>query len=501
MLRGACVAACALALSACAGEDLGVGEDARKGGSITLALDRPPGSLDPALGSRPQARQVLWQVYTPLLTLRRSTGAEGTEVVPGLARALPEVADGGRTWRLELRPGLRYSDGTPVRASDVPHSLRRVRELRSPGARLFSGVESVEADDRRRLVTYRLSEPDGAFTHALASTYAAPVPARTPVRDQGQSPPPGVGPYRLTVSNPGADPVLVRRRGFRLPEVPGANVDRVTVTVDEDPASRARRGIGGQVDATLGALPAELLPEVRSKYAGRYDERPGTATTLFALDSRRAPFDEVRVRQAVNFAVESEVFGRLLEGRLTPGCTVLPPSVSGYREPDPCPWGEPREPADLREAASLLREANAGRARVTVGGGRSEADERAVRALVRLLRKLGLRATVDRPGGAGPHASLVRLRPDVPEPGAYLGRLLGLDRQLAPAMARVRSELDPERAAEGWAALDTRLVERARVVPLGYDEDATLLSPRMDTENCAMPHPFFGVDLASFCLK
>ena len=90
---------------------------------------------------------------------------------------------------------------------------------------------------------------------------------------------------------------------------------------------------------------------------------------MFALDSRSAPFDDIRVRQAVNFAVDSEAFGRVLDGRLRAGCTVLPPTVNGYREPDPCPWGEPSEPGDLREAASLMREAGAEGARVTVGGG------------------------------------------------------------------------------------------------------------------------------------
>lgn len=492
-------AACGLLLAGCAGSDLGLGEDARKGGFVTLALDRAPQSLDPALAERPQDQGLLWQAYTPLLTLRRASGAEGTDVVPGLARGLPQLADGGRTLRLELRPGLRYSDGTPVRASDVPHSLRRVRELRSPGARLFAGVQSVEADDRARRVTFRLRRADASFPHVLASTYAAPVPARTPIADQSERPAAGVGPYRLV--RRGADAVLVRRRRFRLPEVPGGNVDRVAVTADRNAERRARRTIAGALDATVGALPAKLLPEVRSKYAARYDERPGTTSTMFVLDSRRGPFADVRVRQAANFAVESEAFGRLLDGRLTPGCTILPPAVAGYREPDPCPWGDPREPADLRQAAELVRTADATRRPVTVGGGRGRADRRVVRSFARLLNKLGLRARVDRPGGARPQAALVHLRPALAHPQAYLLSLAPLDRQLARAMRRLRSQADPERAAEGWAALDSNLVQRARVVPLGYDEDATLLSARMDAENCSRPHPVYGVDVSSFCLK
>ena len=491
-------AACVLALTGCAGEGFGVGEDARKGGSLTLALDRPPGSLDPALATGPQARLVAWQAYIAPLTLRRASGQEGTEVVPGLARRLPAISDGGLTWRLELRPGLRYSDGSPLRASDLVHSLRRVRALDSPGKRLFAGVDSVEADDRRGRVTYRLRARDGAFAQVLASTYAAPVPARVPLSDQGGRPPPGIGPYRL--ARVGGQLVLVRRRGFRLPEVPGANVDRIAVSVEPDPERRARRTIAGDLDATVGSLPAQRLPDVRSRYAERYDESAGLSTTMFALSSRSDPVDDVRVRQAVNFAVDSEAFGRVLDGRLAPGCTVLPPKVSGYREPDPCPYGDPAEPGDLRQAATLLREADAEGARVTVGGGPGALDRAVVRSFATLLRKLGLRARVVRPGVPA-QATLLHLRPVVPDPRAYLRALRGLDPQLARAARRVRADPDPERAAEDWATLDADLVERARVVPLGYDEDSTLLSARIDSANCFRAHPVFGADLSSICLE
>src|SRR5215208_85174 len=124
-MRIVACAACALAFAGCAGEGLGVGEDARKGGSITLGLDRPPGSLDPAVATGPRARLIDRQVYVGPLTLRRASGADGTEVVPGLAKSMPRVSDHGLTWTVELRPGLRYSDGTRLRARDLVRSLRR----------------------------------------------------------------------------------------------------------------------------------------------------------------------------------------------------------------------------------------------------------------------------------------------------------------------------------------------------------------------------------------
>ncbi len=378
--RVVALAACALVLGGCAGEGLGVGENARKGGTATVGLDRAPGSLDPAVASGPEARMVVRQLYVGPLTLRRARGMEGTEVIPGLARALPTVSDRGLTWRLQLRRGLRYSDGTPLKASDLAHSLRRVRALSPTGRRLFARVESVEADDRSGVVVYRLSEPDRTFAQVLASTWAAPVPGDTPLTDQAGRPPPGIGPYRLAR---GRGTLLVRRRGFRLPDLPEANVDRIVVTVEPDPERRARRTLTGDLDATVGTLPAQRLPELRSKFARRYDESVALGTTMFTLDSGSAPFDDIRVRQAANFAVDNEAFGRVLDGRLRAGCTVLPPAVSGYREPDPCPWGEPSEPGDLRQAASLMRDAGAEGARVTVGAGRSRSDRAVARSFAR----------------------------------------------------------------------------------------------------------------------
>jgi peptide/nickel transport system substrate-binding protein len=440
---------------------------------------------------------VVRQLYVGPLTLRRARGMEGTEVIPGLARSLPTVSDRGLTWRLQLRRSLRYSDGTPLRASDLALSLRRVRALSPAGRRLFARVESVEADDRSGVVVYRLREPDRAFAQVLASTWAAPVPGDTPLTNQAGRPPPGIGPYRLAR---GRGTLLVRRRGFRLPDLPEANVDRIVVTVEPDPERRARRTLSGDLDATTGPLPAQRLPELRSKYARRYDESAGLGTTMFTLDSGSAPFDDIRVRQAVNFAVDSEAFGRALDGRLRAGCTVLPPTVSGYREPDPCPWGEPSEPGDLRQAATLMRDAGAEGARVTVGAGASRSDRAVARSFARLLRKLGLRARVVAPGRPS-QAELVHLRPVLPHAELYLRALGRLDPQLARSIDRVPVDPDPERTAEDWATLDTTLVERARVVPLGYDEDGTLLSARIDAENCFRAHPAFGADLSSFCLE
>lgn len=100
--------------------------DTRRGGSITIAQSAQPDALDPALSYVADVWEALWLVYTPLLTYKRVGGEEGTELIPGLAEGLPEISQDGRTYRLKLRKGLRYSDGRPVRASDFEHTIKRV---------------------------------------------------------------------------------------------------------------------------------------------------------------------------------------------------------------------------------------------------------------------------------------------------------------------------------------------------------------------------------------
>ena len=86
----------------------------------------------------------MWLVYTPLLTYARAEGAEGSKLIPGLARALPEVSKDGLTYRLTLRKGLEYSDGSPVKASDFEHTVKRVLNLESGGSAFFLGIEGAD---------------------------------------------------------------------------------------------------------------------------------------------------------------------------------------------------------------------------------------------------------------------------------------------------------------------------------------------------------------------
>ena len=151
--------ACALAVAGCDGGITGDRGDARQGGSVLVGLAQPPDSLDPALATSPEALQALWLAYTPPMTYRRAEGAQGTQLMPGLAESEPEALDGATAFRFTLRRGLTYSDGRPVLAADVPRAIRRSRALNPRARTALSGIEDVVADERERT---RADRPEAA---------------------------------------------------------------------------------------------------------------------------------------------------------------------------------------------------------------------------------------------------------------------------------------------------------------------------------------------------
>ena len=532
--------AISLSLAGCVGGGARPAGNARQGGSITIATGAPPDALDPALATSPDAQQALWLAYTAPLAYGRAEGKPGTTPVPALAERLPRTSAEGRVYTFRLRPGLEYPGGRPVRASDFVHTVKRVLLLRSPGARLFDGVvgarayarggdpraslSGIRADDRSREVEIRLERPDAGFLAVLATTYAGIVPASTPFRDMSAHPPLGVGPYVISRRTGDTGFVMRRRRRFRLRGVPGGNLDEIRVAVVGGSARRTRGVIRGRYDSMQGEPPLPLLPLVRSQYEDRYSEHATDVVDVAFLDVRRRPFADTLVRRAVNEAIDGTKVERLSLRMLDPTCNVLPPSVLGYRKLDPCPYGDPTQPADLVKASRLVQAAGAEGARVSVWGDDEGAVPAMTRYLASTLRGLGLDARARiLPAGeyrsavarGRPQAGVIRLGGDVPSPSEYfaavdgnsLGSADGLDfgrvrdAQLDAALRELRAEPLTKPVEERWVALDKLVVDRGYLVPLGVEKRGAFLSERLDFENCNRFSPVYGSDWSSLCLK
>ncbi len=489
--------------------------DAGEGGSVSVALASAPDSLDPAVATSPTALQALWLVHTPLLTYARTEGAGGTQLVPGLAEDMPEVSDDGRTVKLLLRPGLRYSDGRRVSASDFERAVKRALRLNARGLDLFGNIQGahryarslvagpditgIAADGRTGEVRIDLLRPDPNLPYALAAPMASPVPAGIAMRDLTSGPPPGVGPYRSVPARPGTVFVLERRRGFRLPGIPAGRVDEVSGEVVDDPDAQSRAAIDSRVDVAEGQPPVDLIPRIRSELKDRYAEHPTLALEYLSMDVSQPPFASEDMRRAVSYAIDEAELKRLRDGFLEPTCNVVVPQVVGYRRLDPCPYGEREDDSDLVQARELVQESSRRPPAVIVSaeGARAGALQR---YLVQTLDKVGFRARRARTlrDRVRSQVSFARVDPTLPLPGSYLE--IVDDGVLDRRIGLLEAETPARDAADEWAALDREVVEGAEVAPYGVETVGVLMSKRMDAENCSLYHPVFGLDWSSLCL-
>ena len=159
----------------------------------------------------------MYDSYIPLLTYAHANGAAGSKVIPGLAKELPKISDGGKTYTLFLRPGLKYSNGMPVKASDFTHAVERLFKLSSAGSPFYTdivgaehfaktktgGIPGIKTNDGTGEIVINLVNPRGTFTNELGLLFVAPLPPDTPTEDLSAHPPPATGPYVITKSQPG----------------------------------------------------------------------------------------------------------------------------------------------------------------------------------------------------------------------------------------------------------------------------------------------------------
>ena len=535
-----------LALATCGGGDDDEDGGARSGGSITISQTTQPDFLDPALSYTLSGWEPMWLVYTPPLTYRRAEGEEGAQLIPGVAKELPEISPDGKTYELTLREGLRYSDGTPAKASDFEHTIKRVLNLESGGSTFYlpiagateyvengkadADIPGFDTDDRTGRITIRLTEPDGTFSNALAMNFAGLVPGDTPFENLTNDPPPGIGPYEITESVPNRRFVMEKNERFDLPGIPAGRVQQITTIISSSRARQAQDVISGELDFMSDPPPPDLKLEVKAKYPDRYEEHLTSSTYYLFMNVRVPPFDKQMVREAVNYGVDKPGLARLFAGELAPGCSFLPPGMPGYDralDVEDCPWGDPRKPPDLAKARRLIDEAGAEGAEVKVWGDTLDPDDEIATAYADMLNEIGLDAKptiIDAAvfnqtvGNARTEAQtgVTAWFQDFPHPKNFFFQLDGKaiqptnnqnfgnvdDPVLNSGIAELsREPVLTEEVAGRWGELNEHLVEEGWSVPFGHRKLATFVSERMDFDDCTRFHPVYNNDYSSFCLK
>jgi YVTN family beta-propeller protein len=515
---------------------------AHRGGTLTLVVSvegDPQDTLDPAVGALSGLGQFFGLTNDGLLAYRQVGGQAGNQLVADLARSLPHVSPDGKSYTFQLRPNIRYSTGRLVRASDFRHAIERVFKLRPrslPDAEAnFRGIRGAGSCDRRPCnlvagivadnaagtITFHLSAPDPYFPYRLTCTCAAAVPAGTSVREARERPLPATGPYRIASFIPNRSVRLVRNPRFRewsRAAQPAGFADEILLKVV--PAQKERIALveQGKADLTSSALgggPFPVPPALRP-WVHRH---PQLITQYLALNPNRPPFDDLRARRAVNYALDRNKVVQLAGGEDAnrPTCQVLPPNSPGYRRYcpytlDPSPDGGWIAPAPARAKRLIAASGTAG-APVTLWFPRF-AGIRLGRHLAGLLESLGYRVQRRSSFGGeksepfGPYFMAARAlskrgargspqivyggwMPGYPAASDFIQPLFSCrlennfgqfcDRLLERRIGRaVKLEpTDPGAANRLWAELDQEITDKALWVPLFSVYGADLVSKRV----------------------
>lgn len=477
---------------------------AHRGGTMRLLAHSAAGTIDPQVNYTAQFWQVFSMAYDGLLAFRKVPGPRGNEIVADLAEAVPTPTDGGLTWRFQLRPDLHFSTGAPVRASDVAASFRRLFRISSPTADSFYGaiegaqaclrapascvLEGVVPDDAANAVTIRLSRPDPEFALKLALPHASVLPADTPDADTGTVPLPGTGAYRIDHYDPGDTLRLVRNPHFRewsADAQPDGYPDAIDYDFGLEDEAEVTAIQNGQADWTFDAPPADRLGELGARYAAQVHLNPAFALWFLPMNTRLPPFDDLRVRQALNLAIDRSAIVKLFGGeRLAqPSCQILPPGLPGYRPY--CPY-----PLDLPRARQLVAESGTVGQTVTLVIDDSPVARSIGTYLLDVLHDLGFGArlrslssnvqfTYIQNTGNRVQASLTTWYADYPSAANFLGGIFGCSafRPGSDASPNISGFCDPAldarlRAAlahgdpPGLAAVDRAMTDQAPAVIL-----------------------------------
>lgn len=490
-------------------------------------------SIDPAVSFRSAAWQALSLVYDGLLTFRRVPGPLSATVVPDLATSLPTPQSNGTTYTFRLRRGIRYSDGREVKATDFRHAIER--QFRAETG--FAGVglallgaeqcskgrcdlsRGIVTDDRAGTVTFHLTDPDPNFLFKLALPFGAAVPVGSPKPDVGTHALPATGPYRVERYIPNRKLVLVRNPRFRewsADAQPAGYPDRLVWTFGIAPEQATTMVERGRADIMIDAPPERRLSEIARLYPSRAHPYLRAATFYLFLNTRAAPFDDVRVRKALNLATDRSAIVRQWGGSelARPTCQLLPPGFPSYQPY--CPytararssgiWTAP----DLPRARRLLTTAKATGVAVTVGVNADDPRKVATaRYFVQLLARLGFQARLrlypdiqrfyEQAGKPASQlqAGLQGWESDFPRPSDFFLSLLTCSTYQPTAPVNLNPEgfcdqsvdrgadraheleaSDPAAAGELWQRLDRRVTDLAPLVPFVNTVGLNLISAR-----------------------
>ncbi|QKK20690.1 ABC transporter substrate-binding protein [Rhizobium indicum] len=491
-------------------------ETPKQGGDIVVTYKDDITTLDPAIGYDWVNWSMIKSLYSRLMDY-----APGTpNPVPSLAESFT-VSPDGLTYTFKLHKGVKFSNGRELVASDVKYSIERAVDPKTqgPGAGFFGAIKGFEDETGGKTTTlsgietpddstviFNLSRPDATFLHVLAINFASVVPkeaVEAAAGDFGKKPV-GSGTFILKDWTIGQQLVFERNKDYFVKGVP--YIDSFKVEVGQEPLVALLRLQKGEVDIAGDGIPPAKFLEIKNSADGAQMIVDGEQlhTGYIRLNTKVKPFDNVKVRQALNMAINKERITRILNGRATPANQPLPPLMPGY---DKSFTGYAY---DVAKAKALLAEAGYPDGFETVlYSTNTDPQPRIAQAIQQDLAAVGVKAEVRAlaqanviaAGGTEGEAPMIwsggmAWIADFPDPSNFYGPILGCagavpggwnwswycNADLDKRAVAADSMSDPAKAAErtaAWGKIFTDIMADAPWIPVINERRVVAKSMRM----------------------
>lgn len=330
------------ALALATGFGIAGAEEIKQGGAMTVTYKDDVSTLDPAIGYDWQNWSMIKSLFDGLMDYEPGTATLRKDLAEDYT-----LSDDGKTYTFTLRKGVKFHNGREMTAEDVKYTLDRVTNpaTQSPGAGFFASIKGSEkmADGSATTlegvtvvdpltVKIELSRPDATFLHVMALNFSFIVPKEEVEKygaDFGKHPV-GTGAFKLAEWTLGQKLVFERNKDYWRPNTP--KLDQITFEVGQEPVVALLRLQKGEVDIAGDGIPPAKFLEVKNDpaYAKMIIEGGQLHTGYITMKTTMKPFDDVRVRQAVNMAINKDRIIKIINGRAVPANQPLPPTMPGY---------------------------------------------------------------------------------------------------------------------------------------------------------------------------
>ncbi len=322
-----------------------------RGGTLNIAQSNTDFDfVDPALAYVTNDWTLDYAINMLLVNFPEKPGQAGSQLYPEAATAFPTVSKDGKTYTFTLRPGLKFSDGSPVTAAAYQRAWERILspKMGSPlgvndqfqnvivGADAFYNgkAQTISGITAKGLtLTFHLTKPNPTFVAYLSMQWFGAVKPDMPYTTTGLNTFASAGPYYIQSRDPGRTTVLARNPYYKGSRP--ANPDKIVITSNTDQDQSLLQTKAGQVDLDMSTVPATAAADLGATYGvnkGRFFVGPSSCVDYLLLNTARGPFANVAYRKAANWGIDRPALLRIL-GKYAGSRTdqILVPGIPGYK--------------------------------------------------------------------------------------------------------------------------------------------------------------------------